>query len=155
MCEASENYPILNENARSFQAFPCLPRILGSVFATQHADSCIQDDNEDFCSSCGGNGDLVCCDGCPRSFHLKCVDPPLQEGHLPDTWFCNVCIAKQGPPIKDGPGPFGKLQTLVQKKNSSAFSLPLYIREYFEDVRTGPEGEYEEGPVPPPASKAK
>ena len=34
---------------------------------------------------------------------------------------------------------------ILQKKNPSAFNLPKDIREYFEGVRTGTEGEYEEG----------
>lgn len=97
----------------------------------------------------------MCCDGCPRSFHLKCVDPPMIEGHLPDTWFCNVCNSVRGPPIREEPGPFGKVVALLEKKNSSAFSLPRSIRQYFDGVRTGPEGEYEEGPIPVAVSKAK
>ena len=33
---------------------------------------------------------------------------------------------------------------ILEKTNPSSFSLPLPIREYFEGVRTGSEGEYEE-----------
>ena len=31
-------------------------------------------ENDDYCAACGGNGKLLCCDGCTRSFHFKCVD---------------------------------------------------------------------------------
>jgi hypothetical protein len=37
---------------------------------------------------------------------------------------------------------------LVEKRNPSAFHLPFSIRDWFEGVRTGPEGEYEEGNPP-------
>ncbi|KAE9367311.1 hypothetical protein N431DRAFT_66655 [Stipitochalara longipes BDJ] len=102
-----------------------------------------QDDNDDYCAACGGNGDLVCCDGCTRSFHFKCVDPPMIEGSLPDEWFCNTCQTKPGSrdPI---PGTFGPLLLSLDEKNPSAFHLPKAIREYFVDVKTGADGEYEE-----------
>ena len=104
-----------------------------------------QDDNDDYCSACGGNGDLVCCDGCTRSFHFKCVDPPIIEGALPDEWFCNHCISRR-PGARDDPIPgiFGPLIISLDEKNPSAFHLPKPIREYFENVKTGEEGEYQE-----------
>ena len=40
---------------------------------------------------------------------------------------------------------FGQLLAILHRKNPSAFHLPKDIREYFEGVRTGAEGEYEEG----------
>ncbi|KAG7389403.1 hypothetical protein PHYBOEH_007513 [Phytophthora boehmeriae] len=40
------------------------------------------------CSVCGLGGELLCCDGCPRAFHVACIG--LLE--IPDTeWFCNEC----------------------------------------------------------------
>jgi hypothetical protein len=52
--------------------------------------------NEDICSSCGGLGNFICCDACPRSFHFTCAEPPLDPQNLPETdWFCCVCTAKR------------------------------------------------------------
>lgn len=113
-----------------------------------------QDDNDDYCSSCGGNGDLVCCDGCTRSFHFKCVDPPINEGSLPDEWFCNVCLTK-GISLPRRDGSFGALLTNLERKNPSAFHLPKDIREYFEGVKTGTEGEYEEAVPPKPKERQR
>lgn len=114
-------------------------------------------ENNDFCSGCGGNGDLVCCDGCIRSFHFKCVDPPLEHGALPDEWFCNKCQVKfddeRGWPFQQVKV-FDQLQFWLAETNPHSFSLPKDIRDYFTDVKTGPEGEYEvELPPPPPKGK--
>jgi len=57
--------------------------------------------NDDHCSSCRSHGDLVYCDGCPRAFHLWCVDPPLESIEEGDSrWFCPACaIRKVGSPF--------------------------------------------------------
>lgn len=48
------------------------------------------DTNLDYCEVCLGAGDLVCCDKCPRSFHLKCLK--MQESDLPEgDWQCAEC----------------------------------------------------------------
>ncbi|XP_008465428.1 uncharacterized protein LOC103503043 isoform X2 [Cucumis melo] len=45
-------------------------------------------DNDDLCSICADGGDLLCCDGCPRSFHRDCVPLPcIPTG----TWYCKYC----------------------------------------------------------------
>ena len=41
-------------------------------------------------------------------------------------------------------GVFGNLLNELEKKNCSSFRLPAQIRNYFEGVKTGEEGEYEE-----------
>ncbi|KAI1423788.1 hypothetical protein F5Y12DRAFT_755303 [Xylaria sp. FL1777] len=115
-----------------------------------------QDDNDDSCYTCGGNGELVCCDGCTFSFHFMCIDPPMDEGHIPDEWFCNECQMRYNPPLENEyKGIFGPLVASLQRKNPRAFRLPEPIREYFEGVRTGAEGEYEEAAPPKPKTNKK
>ncbi|XP_057401270.1 autoimmune regulator [Balaenoptera acutorostrata] len=47
--------------------------------------------NEDECAACGDGGELLCCDGCPRAFHLACLTPPLHR--IPSgTWRCASCL---------------------------------------------------------------
>ena len=47
------------------------------------------DGNVDYCGSCGIEGDLLCCDRCPRSYHTDC----LKMGAVPDgEWLCPECV---------------------------------------------------------------
>ncbi|XP_049603420.1 autoimmune regulator isoform X1 [Syngnathus scovelli] len=46
--------------------------------------------NDDECAVCRDGGELICCDGCPRAFHLTCLDPPLAS--VPSgSWCCKDC----------------------------------------------------------------
>ncbi|PIK58011.1 tripartite motif protein 33 isoform 1 [Apostichopus japonicus] len=50
------------------------------------------DPNEDWCAVCQNGGDLLCCDSCPRVFHLQCHIPPLlstPNDSVP--WSCTFC----------------------------------------------------------------
>ncbi|KAI0011785.1 hypothetical protein F4779DRAFT_157219 [Xylariaceae sp. FL0662B] len=114
-----------------------------------------QDDNDDSCYTCGGNGELVCCDGCHYSFHFLCIDPPMDEGHIPDEWYCNECTQRYFPSIGEQRGAFGSLLHALERKNPRAFRLPEDVRDHFEGVRTGAEGEYEEIAPPKPKSNKK
>ena len=107
--------------------------------------------NNDFCSSCGGEGLLLCCDGCDRSFHFTCLDPPLEQTNTPDeSWLCYICKSNISPPAPPPHGLFAKLLYLLEKKNPTSFFLPEDVREFFECVRTGDDGEYIEAPLQKP-----
>ncbi|XP_062872241.1 uncharacterized protein LOC134333981 isoform X2 [Trichomycterus rosablanca] len=51
-------------------------------------------DNDDICFICNSEGDLVCCDECPRAFHDNCHLPNLQKETLGDKWTCTYCVLK-------------------------------------------------------------
>ncbi|CAJ1942928.1 unnamed protein product [Cylindrotheca closterium] len=57
--------------------------------------------NEDQCGVCGLEGDLLCCDGCSRSYHKECIGmKPTEE--LPEgEWLCPECQVAD--PSKFGP----------------------------------------------------
>uniref|UniRef100_F6RKH2 Autoimmune regulator n=1 Tax=Monodelphis domestica TaxID=13616 RepID=F6RKH2_MONDO len=65
----------------------------GSVPATpaQPPELHLHQRNDDECAVCRDGGELICCDGCPRAFHLACLEPPLTD--IPSgMWRCGCCI---------------------------------------------------------------
>ncbi|KAE8652772.1 hypothetical protein Csa_022848 [Cucumis sativus] len=48
------------------------------------------------CLICKVGGKLLCCEGkeCRRSFHLSCLDPPLEDVPL-GVWHCPMCIRRK------------------------------------------------------------
>uniref|UniRef100_A0A2R9AWU7 Chromodomain helicase DNA binding protein 5 n=1 Tax=Pan paniscus TaxID=9597 RepID=A0A2R9AWU7_PANPA len=62
-----------------------------------------EDDHMEFCRVCKDGGELLCCDACPSSYHLHCLNPPLPE--IPNgEWLCPRCTC---PPLK------GKVQRIL------------------------------------------
>uniref|UniRef100_A0A8C2X1C6 Chromodomain helicase DNA binding protein 4 n=1 Tax=Cyclopterus lumpus TaxID=8103 RepID=A0A8C2X1C6_CYCLU len=63
-----------------------------------------EDDHHiEFCRVCKDGGELLCCDTCPSSYHIHCLNPPLPE--IPNgEWICPRCKC---PHMK------GKVQKLI------------------------------------------
>ncbi|XP_077446091.1 chromodomain-helicase-DNA-binding protein 4a [Stigmatopora argus] len=49
------------------------------------------DHHMEFCRVCKDGGELLCCDSCPSSYHIHCLNPPLPE--IPNgEWICPRCL---------------------------------------------------------------
>ncbi|XP_056458282.1 chromodomain-helicase-DNA-binding protein 4 isoform X4 [Gadus chalcogrammus] len=50
-----------------------------------------EDDHHiEYCRVCKDGGELLCCDTCPSSYHIHCLNPPLPE--IPNgEWICPRC----------------------------------------------------------------
>ncbi|XP_031502679.1 protein CHROMATIN REMODELING 4-like [Nymphaea colorata] len=44
------------------------------------------------CVVCDVGGNLLCCDNCPRTYHLQCLNPPLKHAP-PGKWLCPACYS--------------------------------------------------------------
>ncbi|KOM25104.1 hypothetical protein LR48_Vigan50s002400 [Vigna angularis] len=65
-----------------------------SGFSSKFYNLVRDDDDEksdDICRVCGEKGDLLCCDGCPSTFHQSCLGiQTIPEGE----WHCMSCCCK-------------------------------------------------------------
>lgn len=104
-----------------------------------------QSESDDFCSACRGAGEFVCCENCPRVFHLLCCDPPRTQ--VPDgAFYCYECNAKSAAPddSADSYPSLGPLFNKLERTNPRAFALPSDIQNNFEGVSARPDGSYSE-----------
>ncbi|XP_045889481.1 tripartite motif-containing protein 66 [Micropterus dolomieu] len=56
-------------------------------------------ESEDFCAVCLIGGDLLCCDRCPKVFHLSCHIPSLLSFPSGD-WVCSLCRDVEQPEVE-------------------------------------------------------
>ncbi|ROL42893.1 Nuclear body protein SP140 [Anabarilius grahami] len=56
--------------------------------------------NDDVCYVCHSEGDLVCCDECPRAFHSHCHLPAVY-GESPGEWICTFCVLRTSQQWRD------------------------------------------------------
>lgn len=134
-----------------------LPLLLVAPSSAPQSDSESANNNEDFCSTCGGTGIFICCDLCPKSFHLLCCSPPLLQVPEEDDWNCQECRATRGidpKPIWNDIGVFGLLLNELHGSNPTEFTLPRALKEStFVNVYLGDDSQYmdlllkEESPV--------
>ncbi|KAF7454878.1 curved DNA-binding protein [Pyrenophora tritici-repentis] len=102
-----------------------------------------QSESDDFCSACRGAGEFVCCETCPRVFHLLCCDPPRTQ--VPDgAFYCYECNAKFAAhdDSADSHPSLGLLFNKLERTNPRAFALPQDIQNMFEGVSARPDGSY-------------
>lgn len=50
----------------------------------------LQVEHQAYCEACDDGGELLLCDTCTLSYHLTCLDPPLDDPPEGD-WSCPKC----------------------------------------------------------------
>ncbi|XP_036960014.1 E3 ubiquitin-protein ligase TRIM33 isoform X2 [Acanthopagrus latus] len=71
----------------------------GQTAGTDNSGGKEDDPNEDWCAVCINGGDLLCCDHCPKVFHMKCHVPTIKI--LPKGDFlCTFCRSLNSPELE-------------------------------------------------------
>ncbi|KAJ4843599.1 hypothetical protein Tsubulata_029025 [Turnera subulata] len=98
-CKDREAMEIIAESEKTRSSYSSI--YLGPRGAERDADAPV-DANGDECRLCGMDGTLLCCDGCPSSYHSRCIG--VGKNYIPEgTWFCPECsVNKLGPTIAMG-----------------------------------------------------
>ncbi|XP_077420370.1 tripartite motif-containing protein 66 isoform X1 [Vanacampus margaritifer] len=92
--DLDEEYPIGPGQRPLLIANPGLPRRPEEV-----EDDNAEIESEDFCAVCLIGGDLLCCDRCPKVYHLSCHIPPLLSFPSGD-WLCSLCRDVEQPEVE-------------------------------------------------------
>ncbi|XP_034732425.1 E3 ubiquitin-protein ligase TRIM33 isoform X2 [Etheostoma cragini] len=71
----------------------------GASAGTGNSGGKEDDPNEDWCAVCINGGDLLCCDRCPKVFHMKCHVPTIKIFPTGD-FLCTFCRSLTIPEIE-------------------------------------------------------
>lgn len=100
------------------------------------------DGNKFYCQVCGGFGEIVCCDGCPRVYHPDCISSThpsrLALDRDDDPWYCPECLetvagtsSPNAPPI---PGNFSGEEFLPTDRRETGSHFCINCREERSDL---------------------
>ncbi|XP_063072968.1 transcription intermediary factor 1-alpha isoform X2 [Engraulis encrasicolus] len=101
------------------------------------------DPNEDWCAVCQNGGELLCCDKCPKVFHLGCHIPALKSSSSGE-WFCSFCrdlstpemeydIEDKSNTVKEEPG--SEALSPIDKRKCERLLLRLFCNELSTDFQ--------------------
>lgn len=72
---------------------------------------------DDECWVCKDGGELICCDGCPKVYHVCCIQRSIDLGIVctppdgDDPWYCQRCVYPNGQRVvSDDSNPTDSLQ---------------------------------------------
>ncbi|KAL7827903.1 hypothetical protein AOLI_G00310550 [Acnodon oligacanthus] len=80
-----------------------------------------EDPNEDWCAVCQNGGELLCCDKCPKVFHLSCHIPSLSASPSGE-WYCTFCRDLNSPEMEYDVECSGDLKNVKQDPDSDTFT---------------------------------
>ncbi|RKP37065.1 hypothetical protein BJ085DRAFT_4099, partial [Dimargaris cristalligena] len=97
------------------------------------------------CEVCHGEGRFICCDACPKVYHLLCLNPPLREPDVrnsDESWYCYSCRPVSNSFSRKPSTLFDPLLKQLDTMSPTVFSLPSTLIHEFQGVAVGPHGEY-------------
>ncbi|TSK13189.1 Transcription intermediary factor 1-alpha [Bagarius yarrelli] len=112
---------------------------------TEKSPELEEDPNEDWCAVCQNGGELLCCDKCPKVFHLSCHIPILNASPSGE-WYCTFCRDLNSPEMEydiDGggepqnvkPDPDSITFTPVDRRKCERLLLRIYCNELSTDFQ--------------------
>lgn len=87
--------------------------------------------NYNSCFQCKKRGDLLLCDGCPKSYHKSCINIEDFEDNV-EEWFCKDCIAKKerlaktGSKSRSGANTTSKIPSQISSSNMKQSKIDNY-----------------------------
>ncbi|XP_046728495.1 transcription intermediary factor 1-alpha isoform X2 [Silurus meridionalis] len=104
-----------------------------------------EDPNEDWCAVCQNGGELLCCDKCPKVFHLSCHIPTLNASPSGE-WYCAFCRDLNEPEMEYDtdrsaesknvkPDPDSVALTPVDRRKCERLLLRIYCNELSTDFQ--------------------
>ncbi|XP_015197734.2 E3 ubiquitin-protein ligase TRIM33 isoform X2 [Lepisosteus oculatus] len=93
-CQQQATPPLTNGKSSSRNSMHRSPRAAGAS-----GDNKDDDPNEDWCAVCQNGGNLLCCDMCPKVFHLTCHVPTLLSFPSGE-WICTFCRNLSNPQVE-------------------------------------------------------
>ncbi|KAK2858829.1 hypothetical protein Q5P01_003449 [Channa striata] len=97
-----------------------------------------EDPNEDWCAVCQNGGELLCCDKCPKVFHLSCHIPTLNESPSGE-WFCSFCRDLDSPEMEydcdSKDDPVSETFPLVDRRRCERLLLRLFCNDFSTDFQ--------------------
>uniref|UniRef100_A0A8B9F4B1 RING-type E3 ubiquitin transferase n=1 Tax=Amazona collaria TaxID=241587 RepID=A0A8B9F4B1_9PSIT len=85
-------------------------------------------ENEDFCAVCLNGGELLCCDHCPKVFHLSCHVPALLSFPVGE-WVCTLCRNPMTPEVE-----YDCENTRYSHSNNTQYGLDDYDQKKCEKL---------------------
>uniref|UniRef100_A0AAQ5ZMR7 RING-type E3 ubiquitin transferase n=1 Tax=Amphiprion ocellaris TaxID=80972 RepID=A0AAQ5ZMR7_AMPOC len=97
-----------------------------------------EDPNEDWCAVCQNGGELLCCDKCPKVFHLACHIPTLNESPSGE-WFCSFCRDLVAPEMEydcdSKDAPVSEEFPPVDRRRCERLLLRLFCNDFSTDFQ--------------------
>ncbi|PWZ00775.1 hypothetical protein BCV70DRAFT_200037, partial [Testicularia cyperi] len=96
--------------------------------------------NNDLCEVCGTSGRFICCDGCPRSFHFHCMNPPLDIDEMPPSNGAAVLGPSKGSGASKGKGKATGSSAAGQLNPEELWFCNVCVTERRPNAHTKPKG---------------